>query len=77
MDTRIPFHYPLSFQIIKMFYRIRQEAGEGHNWAVLELSANILCDCTCAYCRTNASDASVITIPFEQKTWITGIIEIV
>ena len=57
----------VEFPNYKMFYRIRQEAGEGHNWAVLELSANILCDGTCAFCRTNASDASVITIPMEQK----------
>ncbi|MCX4299700.1 MAG: DarT ssDNA thymidine ADP-ribosyltransferase family protein [Lachnospiraceae bacterium] len=50
----------------KMFYKLRQDAPE-MDWAVLRLDANILCDFNCAFCWTNAGDATMYSEPIEKR----------
>lgn len=56
----------IEFPNYKMFYKLRQDNPD-IDWVVLQLDAQILCDFTCAYCRTNAGDASMHKIPLEER----------
>lgn len=56
----------IEFPNYKMFYKLRQDNRE-IDWAVLKLDANILCDFKCAFCWTNAGDASVYDMPLEDR----------
>lgn len=56
----------IEFPNYKMFYKLRQDNPE-IDWAVLRLDADVLCDFECAYCWTNAGDASVYNVPLEQR----------
>lgn len=56
----------IEFPNYKMFYKLRQD-NPSADWAVLQLDAQILCDFKCAYCWTNAGDASMYSIPLEER----------
>ncbi len=56
----------IAFPNYKMFYSLRQE-DPTIDWAVLKLDTQILCDFDCAYCWTNAGDASIYNTPIEQR----------
>ncbi len=48
----------VSFPNNRMFYRLRKE--EDCNWIVLLCDAQILIDCECIYCFTNAADTRIL-----------------
>lgn len=56
----------IEFPNYKMFYKLRQD-DPNVDWAVLRLDAQILCDFECAYCWTNAGDASMYNIPLRER----------
>lgn len=51
----------------KMFYKLREDNPE-KDWVVLLLKPWLLCDLNCAFCWTNAADATVTNIPIEKRT---------
>lgn len=65
----------IEFPNYKMFYKLRTENPE-IEWAVLKLDANILCNFECAFCWTNAGDASMYTIPLEERMGIEAFLEL-
>lgn len=65
----------IEFPNYKMFYKLRLENPET-DWAVLKLDANILCDFECAYCWTNAGDASIYTVPIEERMGVDAFLEL-
>lgn len=65
----------IEFPNYKMFYKLRLENPET-DWVVLKLDANILCDFKCAYCWTNAGDASIYTVPVEKRMSIEAFLEL-
>lgn len=56
----------IEFPNYKMFFKLRKDNPE-INWAVLRLDAQILCDFECAFCWTNAGDATMYNEPIEQR----------
>lgn len=56
----------IEFPNYKMFYKLRRDNPE-IDWAVLRLDANILQDFECAFCWTNAGDATMYNEPIEQR----------
>lgn len=56
----------IEFPNYKMFYKLRMNNPDV-DWAVLKLDARIMCDFLCAYCWTNAGDASMYNIPLQQR----------
>lgn len=65
----------IEFPNYKMFYKLRQDNPET-DWVVLKLDANILCDYECAYCWTNAGDASIYTVPIEERMGTDAFLEL-
>ncbi len=65
----------IEFPNYKMFYKLRQE-NPGVDWVVLKLDAQILCDFQCAYCWTNAGDASMYNIPIEERMGVDSFLEL-
>ncbi len=57
----------IEFPNYKMFYSLRQNNPD-IDWAVLQLDAQILCDYQCAFCWTNAGDATMYNIPLGERT---------
>ena len=66
----------IEFPNYKMFYRIRQETECPSDWAVLKLSSDILCNCDCAFCRTNASDATVTCISIDRRKGANALLQL-
>ena len=56
----------IEFPNYKMFYSLRCRHPD-YNWAVLEIDANILVEFNCAYSWTNAADATISSIPVEER----------
>lgn len=56
----------IEFPNYRMFYKLRQDDPDV-DWAVLRLDAQILCDFQCAYCWTNAGDATMYNIPLKER----------
>ena len=50
----------------KMFYKLRCEKPNA-DWAVLELNAEIICSCQCAFNWTNAGDSISYRIPLNRR----------
>lgn len=65
----------IEFPNYKMFYKLRKENPET-DWVVLKLDATILCDFECAYCWTNAGDASIYNVPVEKRMGINAFLEL-
>ena len=65
----------IEFPNYKMFYKLRKQ-NEEIDWAVLELDASILCDFECAYCWTNAGNASIYNVPIENRKGTTAFLEL-
>jgi len=56
----------IEFPNYKMFYKLRKE-NPTTDWAVLQLDASILYKFSCAYCWTNAGDATIYNEPLQQR----------
>lgn len=65
----------IEFPNYKMFYKLRQDNPDVV-WAVLELDAHILCSFSCAYCWTNAGDASMFNTPIRDRMGITAFLKL-
>lgn len=65
----------IEFPNYKMFYKLRQDNPET-DWAVLRLNAHILCDFECAFCWTNAGDATMYNEPLEQRMGTKAFLEL-
>lgn len=65
----------IEFPNYRMFYKLRQDDLEV-DWVVLRLNANILCDFECAFCWTNAGDATMYNEPLEQRMGIKAFLEL-
>lgn len=65
----------IEFPNYKMFYKLRQDNPE-IDWAVLRLDAHILCDFECAFCWTNAGDATMYNEPIEERMEIEAFLEL-
>ena len=61
----------IEFPNYKMFYKLRKDNPE-FDWAIIELSSEVLCDFTCAFCWTNAGDASVYNMPLYDRMGCTA-----
>ena len=59
----------IEFPNYKMFYKLRCDNPE-IEWAVLKIKASVLYDFNCAFCWTNAGDASMYNLPLEDRIGI-------
>ena len=65
----------IEFPNYKMFYQLRQENSE-IDWVVISLDAQVLCDFKCAFCWTNAGDATIYNEPIERRMRIEAFLEL-
>lgn len=65
----------IEFPNYRMFYKLRQENPQ-IDWAVLALDANIMCDSECAFCWTNAGDATMYNEPIENRMGVVAFLEL-
>lgn len=61
-DCRGAVCVSIGFPNYRMFYRFRQK-DTAVQWAVLRLRVQVLLDCPCIYCWTNAGNAQVYNTP--------------
>lgn len=60
----------VSFPNYKMFYGQREELKKtdpNAQWAVVAIAPNVLWEKSCAFCRENAANANVTSIPLDQR----------
>lgn len=65
----------IEFPNYKMFYKLRTENPET-DWVVLELDARILCEFECAFCWTNAGDASMYSVSLKKRIGVQAFLEL-
>ena len=59
----------IEFPNYRMFYSLRKKHPE-IDWAVLWIDANVLFELKCAFCWTNAGDATMFSTPIEYRMGI-------
>lgn len=65
----------IEFPNYKMFYKLRQDNPKT-DWAVLRLDAYVMCDFECAYCWTNAGDATMYNEPLDNRMGVEAFLEL-